>query len=70
MITPIGIWLMAGTPVNKPYPCRCWIGRRCNTTGAHRAYWCPCWRRHDDLDRMPAACCGRRVALDEEAPKP
>jgi hypothetical protein len=38
-----GIWLVAGTPVDQPYPCRCHerLGKECS------AAWCPCAGRPD-----------------------
>lgn len=50
---PYGVWLIAGTPVDRPYPCRCWLGQPC---GAR----CPCVGR-TDAATMPVACCARRA---------
>jgi hypothetical protein len=48
----IGVWLIAGTPADRPYPCRCVLGRRCGT--AKRL--CRCAGR-TDLVNVPAHCC-------------
>lgn len=46
-----GHWLIAGTPVGQPYPCRCHErrGPKCS------AAWCPCAGRFDPPNRQ---CCG------------
>lgn len=64
--TPFGVWLIAKTPVDRPYPCRCWLGKRCRTTSDHAAYLCPCWGR-TDLDHLPSHCCAKRATTREEA---
>jgi hypothetical protein len=45
-----GVWLLAGTPVGEPYPCRCSERRfgRCS------AVFCPCSGR---MDPPSPACC-------------
>jgi hypothetical protein len=51
-----GVWLVAGTPVDQPYPCRCHErkGRQCS------AAWCPCAGRLP-CDRPPNRdCCSYR----------
>jgi hypothetical protein len=46
----LGTWLVAGTPADQPYPCRCAerLGRECS------AAWCPCAGR---LDPPGPGCC-------------
>ena len=53
-----GPWLIAGTPVNEPYPCRCAERRfeRCS------AAFCPCAGRPDVL---PEPCCSGRNGPEE-----
>jgi len=58
-----GMWLIARTPVDRPYPCRCWLGKPCNTSHPHPAYRCPCWGRAD-TGRLPAHCCTHRHPLN------
>jgi hypothetical protein len=52
MTTTPSLWLIAGTPGNQPYPCRCSEARygRCSPK------WCPCAGR-TDLDDVPPECC-------------
>lgn len=50
-----GMWLIAGTPLDEPYPCMCKGSRAC---GRH----CPRRGRTDNLDLMPRVCCARRAA--------
>ena len=50
-----GVWLLAGTPTSKPYPCTCGpacTGRIDPETGFP---WCPCYGRPT---RRTAQCCG------------
>lgn len=59
MIVPVGVWLIAGTAVGQPYPCRCAErgGRDCGRA------WCPCWGRRDLATAgriLPWSCCGWR----------
>ncbi len=51
-------WLIAGTPVDEPYPCRCHESRfgRCSPL------WCPCAGRPDVL---PEPCCSSRFGPAE-----
>lgn len=49
-----GRWIVAGTPVGDPYPCRC--GERRGDTCSVK--WCPCSGRVD-LENVPADCCSR-----------
>lgn len=54
----VDVWVIAGTPVGEPYPCRCDelspFGRvQCDTK------WCPCFGRADTFG-TPDDCCGRR----------
>lgn len=53
---PRGVWLAVGSPVSRPYPCRCRIGQRC------RPKRCPCSGR-TDLAGLPASCCAGRAAV-------
>jgi hypothetical protein len=52
---PLGVWLVARTPISQKYPCRCAEhgGRSCGTQ------WCPCWGRQD-IDGLPPECCAPR----------
>jgi hypothetical protein len=54
----IGVWLIAGTPLDQPYPCRCSerMGRECS------AAWCPCAGRSDPQTR---SCCAHRFGPAE-----
>jgi hypothetical protein len=48
-----GVWLVAGTSLDQPYPCRCherWNDRGCS------AAWCPCAGRQ--RVNLPSDCCG------------
>lgn len=52
-----GVWIIAGTPISEPYPCRCqerpaWA-RECS------AAWCPCAGR---ADPQTPDCCGWRFS--------
>lgn len=65
---PTDVWLVAGTSIFDPYPCRCrrtiegprdswrggteFMGADCNPK------YCPCSGR-TDLEGMPASCCRR-----------
>jgi len=55
-----GTWLVAGTPVDQPYPCRCHErrGRECS------AAWCPCAGR-TDRKHLPPDCCAHRFTLED-----
>lgn len=61
-----GVWLVAGTALSAPYPCRCFEGR---DRWACENGRCPCWGRTDVATvALPAACCawhwpGLRAAL-------
>lgn len=46
----LGFWLIAKTPVNRRYPCRCRRKKECDPR------WCPCAGRVD-LDGLPTHCC-------------
>lgn len=48
----LGTWLIAKTLIDRPYPCRCTLGRRCDITRR----LCRCAGR-TDLDDVPAHCC-------------
>lgn len=50
---PIGTWMLAGTPVNRRYPCQCHRRNRRDC----RSKWCICWGR-DDVADLPPLCCG------------
>jgi hypothetical protein len=54
-----GVWLIARTPVDRPYPCRCRLGKRCRN-GDDKSRWCHCYGR-TDVDRLPPHCCGRHA---------
>jgi hypothetical protein len=47
----LGTWLVAGTPADQPYPCRC--SERRYREGS--AAWCPCAGRPDP---QGPRCCG------------
>lgn len=51
MRVPMGTWLIAGSPLGAPYPCRCRerIGKECS------AAWCPCAGRPAP---WAPGCCG------------
>lgn len=53
-----GPWLIAGTPVDEPYPCRCHESRRRGCS----PLWCPCSGRPD---RLPEPCCSTRFGPAE-----
>lgn len=46
----LGIWIVARTPADRKYPCRCELGRKCSPQ------WCWCSGRVD-LHQVPAHCC-------------
>lgn len=49
-----GRWIIAGTPITEPYPCRCGEAKY----GKCRPAFCPCAARPDP----PAPeCCGHRT---------
>lgn len=48
---PRNVWLVAGTSVLQPYPCRCEPWR-----GPCSPLWCPCAGRLDAW-HWPAHCC-------------
>lgn len=47
-----GFWILAGTPVDEPYPCTCWYSP-CTYDK------CPD-RLRSEGERLPQGCCGRR----------
>jgi len=49
---PRNVWLVAGTSVFAPYPCRCeaWRAEGCSPL------WCPCAGRVD-VWNFPPSCC-------------
>lgn len=49
-----GFWILAGTPVNEPYPCTCWYSP-CSYDK------CPD-RLRSEGDALPVGCCGHRRA--------
>lgn len=57
---PRGVWLVAGTPVDEQYPCRCPEAKygRCN------AAFCPCSGRSDPPS---PTCCGHRFTPEDAA---
>jgi hypothetical protein len=51
-------WIIAGTLLGQPYPCRChelspWDTSQCGSR------YCACWGRLD-TQNVPADCCARR----------
>lgn len=63
-----GVWLIAGTALGQPYPCRCssptpgtWSGQWCGFSGFFEP-GCPCFGR-TDLRGLTPACCGVRAYL-------
>jgi hypothetical protein len=62
MAALLNTWLIAGTPIDRTYPCKCVLGQRCKPwyRGCESAP-CPCAGR-TDTDAMPAHCCARRAA--------
>lgn len=52
MTAPLNVWLVAGTSILAPYPCRCQPWRE----GGCSALWCPCAGRLD-LHNVPPGCC-------------
>lgn len=55
---PLGVWVIAGTPVSEPYPCPCGEDLHHRREPSRH---CPCWGRLD-VDRVPEGCCAARVA--------
>lgn len=53
----IGRWLITGTALDRPYPCRC--NERPAWAEECSAAWCPCAGR-TDRDHLPATCCSWR----------
>jgi hypothetical protein len=53
---PLGWWIIAGTPITDPYPCRC--NPPCRTRGEKT---CPCMGR-TDVDNVPETCCAAVAA--------
>lgn len=53
----VGRWLIAGTPIDEPYPCRCRNAGRC-----YSPRQCPCTGRPDPEagGGDPQRCCGFR----------
>lgn len=47
-------WIVTGTPVREPYPCRCHEAKY----GACSVKWCPCVGRLD-RENLPEMCCGQ-----------
>jgi hypothetical protein len=56
---PIGVWLVAGTPLDATYPCRCATTKRCNPS------YCSCLGR-TDIETMPDVCCAKRFIETKE----
>lgn len=54
----IGRWLIAGTALDQPYPCRC--NERPEWAKDCSPAWCPCAGR-TDREHVPASCCSWRV---------
>jgi hypothetical protein len=57
---PVGVWLVAGTPLRDRYPCTCRGTRECG-----RRCWC---RGRLDAAATGTACCSRR-GLENRIPK-
>jgi hypothetical protein len=58
---PLDVWIIAGTPVSAPYPCRCdetspWRTKQCGTK------YCPCDGRIDVGPHLPSDCCAMEGA--------
>jgi len=53
-------WIIAGTPVDQPYPCACGKGKyaRCSPM------WCSCAGR---TDPPSSRCCGTRYSAEDAA---
>lgn len=51
---PRNVWLVAGTSLLQPYPCRCKGGR--GGRGSCSPLWCPCAGRLD-VWNFPPGCC-------------
>lgn len=50
-----GVWLVSGTALSAPYPCRCFEGR---DRWACEHGRCPCWGRTDVMTGVVGpACC-------------
>ena len=52
-------WIITGTPVDQPYPCRCHEARY----GTCSPKYCPCVGRLD-LVNLPEKCCAHRFGPD------
>lgn len=61
-----GRWLVTGTDMEDPYPCRC--GEFGDDAWAH-AHRCACKGREDGM-LMPPSCCGHIKPPADEAPPP
>jgi hypothetical protein len=59
----LGRWLIAGTPIGEPYPCRCRNAGRCSAPRQ-----CPCTGRPDPEagNGDPTRCCGFRYPEGSE----
>jgi hypothetical protein len=51
-------WIIAGTPTDEAYPCRCFTDRKPWVKECSAA-WCPCAGR---TDPQGPACCGHRFS--------
>lgn len=70
-MSPTGVWLIAGTPIARPHPCRCGQGGACGTRPVDFFdFWradgggCSCFGRRDVLRvaaELPSWCCGKTV---------
>jgi hypothetical protein len=54
-----GLWAVAKTWVDDPYPCRCWERSDWGAAQCGTRY-CPCWMRADIHPGLPADCCAWR----------
>lgn len=55
---PLGWWIIAGTDLGQPYPCRC--SPPCRSKGERT---CPCTGRTDLHPGLPETCCAVLAAL-------
>lgn len=56
-MTQNGVWLLAGTPVEEPYPCRCHEAK----FGKCSPMWCPCAGRVDEALGWEGCCASRHT---------
>lgn len=56
-----GVWIVAGVPVWRTYPCFCVLGNACNIDIFGESAPCRCWGRLDP-DLNISYCCAARAA--------